>query len=309
MAKLTYRLPAHRESLDQLEREGQINSPASLLREFGFENCYIQKNHDSFSDLLIESAQDVIRERELADDNISRIFLYSGINSYSENTKSVLNLFRYPVAELRYKLKLEKANAIAISQQGCSGLLSAIDVADRLLISSDTPNEAILCAAADLLPHWTKREVMYNIMSDAAATVIVARNSKKNRIVHFHQQVQPYYWDTPAHENELLAAYFPMAERAIESAIAEAGLKVSDIKWFVPNNVSLRSWEILAKLLNIPMTKIWTKNISRIGHTVSCDHIINLADMEQDGVLMKGDYLALFTFGFGASWSCLILEH
>lgn len=307
--KLAYRLPTHKKSIGQLEEEGRINSPASLLSDFGFKNCYIQEKTEKFSDLLLESAKEVISGVE--PDDISRIFLYSGINSHFEkdNKENALELFQYPVAKLRHALELPKANSIAISQQGCSGLLSAIDIAYSLLKSSDKENESMLCATVDVLPTGTKREVMYNVMSDATASVLITKNSDKNRIVYFHQQILPYYWDTPLHENELLASYFPMAQRAIESALSGAGLKISDIKWFVPHNVSLRSWEILAKLVHIPMEKIWTNNIARVGHTVSSDHIINLVDMERDSVLKKGDHLLLFTFGFGASWSCLILQH
>ena len=309
IAKLAYRLPTHKRSISQIEKEGRINSPASLLSDFGFKNCYIQEKTKKTSDLLLESAKEVVSgvERE----SISRIFLYSGINSYFEkgNNENALELFQYPVAKLRHSLDLPKANALAISQQGCSGLLSTIDIAYHLLKSSDVENESMLCATVDVLPTGTKREIMYNVMSDAAASVLITKNTDKNRIVYFHQQILPYYWDTPLHENELLASYFPMAERAIESALSGAGLKKSDIKWFVPHNVSLRSWEILAKLLHIPMERIWTNNIARVGHTVSSDHVINLVDMEQKNILKRGDYLLLFTFGFGASWSCLILQH
>ncbi len=311
LAGLGYQLPECIKPLDQLEREGRITSPASLLRGFGFENCRIQEDPREGSDLLFKSAQQAIREKRPAGENISRIFLYSGINpSQAEDDGNVLQLFNYPVAELRHKLDLPKANAIALSQQGCSGILSAIDMARRLLSSPEVPaGESILCAAADYLPAWANREIMYNLISDATAAVVVSSNSEKNRIVHFHEQVQPYYWNTPLHENELIASYFPIAKRAIEASLRDAGQEISDIKWFVPHNVSLRSWEILAKLLEIPMDKIWTKNIARLGHSVSCDHIINLVDMEREGVLEKGDLLLLFTFGFGASWSCLILEH
>jgi len=310
IARLAYRLPTHKRSIDQLEKEGRINSPASLLSDFGFKNCYIQEKTAKSPDLLLESAKEVASGIER--DSASRIFLYSGINSYFEkdnNKENALELFQYPVAKLRHALELPKANSLAISQQGCSGLLSAIDIAYHLLKSSHEENESILCATVDVLTTGTKREIMYNVMSDAAASVLITKNSDKNRIVYFHQQILPYYWDTPLHENELLASYFPMAQRAIESALWGAGLKISDIKWFVPHNVSLRSWEILAKLLHIPMERIWTNNIARVGHTVSSDHIINLVDMEQEDALKKGDYLLLFTFGFGASWSCLILQH
>jgi len=152
IAKLAYRLPTHKKSIDQLEKEGRINSPASLLSDFGFNNCYIQEKLAKSTYLLLESAKEVISEIDR--DKVSRIFLYSGINSYLEKNKNkdALELFQYPVAQLRHALELPKANSLAISQQGCSGLLSAIDIAYHLLKSSDIENESMLCATVDVLP-------------------------------------------------------------------------------------------------------------------------------------------------------------
>jgi 3-oxoacyl-[acyl-carrier-protein] synthase III len=311
IAGLAYKLPATKKVVEDLGKQHLLHSKASLLGDFGFQNCYAHEPLQRFEDLLLESSKEALQESGSQSKDITRIFLYSGINREidSSKQKNALELFRYPVAELRHKLGLTNANAIALSQQGCSGLLSVIDLARQLLVASKRYNEAMLCVTGDLLPKWVKREIMYNIMSDAAAALVIVKNCEKNRIVSFHQEIQSYYWDTPVHENELLASYFPLAQRAIENAIKEAGLTISDIKWFVPHNVSLRSWQILAKLLNIPMEKVWTENIARVGHSVSCDHIINLVDMTRKGKLKKGDYLVLFTFGFGASWSCLILQH
>src|SRR3981081_589862 len=100
-----------------------------------------------------------------------------------------------------------------------------------------------------------------------------------------------------------------MAQRAICAAVEQAGLRLSDIRWIVPSNVSLRSWTILAELLKIPATRIWSKNIARVGHTVCCDHVINLRDMPGEATPETADLLLLFTSGFGASWTSLILQH
>lgn len=309
MIGLAYRLPPHQITVHELEQRRQLNSSATTLREFGFESCYVSTDQ-SLIPLLIECGREVIDKAKVAPDHIRRIFLYSGLGDRSEfdQSEDMLARFRYSVAQLRHELELPHANALAVSQQGCSGLLSLIELSRQLLSAADS-DEAVLCLAADFLPRPAKREIMYNLMSDAAGAVLVAENAPKNRIVHFCQSIQSYYWDTPAHADELLAAYFPIAKQVIEQTIEEAGLKKTDIKYFVPHNVSRRSWEILVRLIAVPTEKIWTDNIRRIGHTVSCDHVINLVDMEKQGVIDPGDYLVLFTFGFGATWTCMIVQH
>jgi 3-oxoacyl-[acyl-carrier-protein] synthase-3 len=313
IAGLGYCLPTLAKPLEELEQEGRLNSSATLLRSYGFEQCLMQEDPQAAFELVLQSAQQAVSVSQRGADEISRVFLYSGIlapAAVAAQENGSLHLFKYPAAELQHRLKLPKANAIGLSQQGCSGLLSAIDMAGKLLAGPGVEaGESILCAALDCLPPWAEREILYNIISDAAGALIISRNCPHNRIVHFHQHVQSYYWNTPLHELELMASYFPIAQRVIAAALEGAGLKLSDLRWIVPHNVSLRSWEILAKLLEFPMDKIWTRNIPRVGHTVSCDHIINLVDMEREGALQDGDYLLLFTFGFGARWSAMVIQH
>jgi 3-oxoacyl-[acyl-carrier-protein] synthase III len=292
-----------------LKRSKQIRSSVKFLNELGFTCGYICQTPDRFDQLLVGAAEEAMADSGHSPAQIGTLFLYSGLNppAAAQRDEGILERFRYPVAELADRLNLPNANAMALSQQGCSGLLSAINLAARMVQAGDPP--AALCVAGDALPKNVNREIMYNVMSDAAAAVVVERGSPRNRIVSFHQLGQPAYWDSPQQERELIAAYFPMAQRAICGAVEQAGLRLSDLRWIVPSNVSLRSWTILAELLGIPATRIWSENIARVGHTVCCDHVINLRDMSREGALTRGDHLLLFTFGFGASWTSLILQH
>ena len=292
-----------------MKRSKQVRSSVKFLTELGFTYSYLSQGPEDFDELVVAAAQEAMEDSGYSPAQIGTLLLYSGLNSAAPTVAraSVLERFRYPAAKLADRLKLPHANAMALSQQGCSGLLSAINLAARMVQAGDPP--AALCVAGDALPKNVNREIMYNVMSDAAAAVVVERGSPRNQIVTFHQLGQPAYWDSPQQERELIAAYFPMAQRAICGAIDQAGLRLSDIRWIVPSNVSLRSWTILAELVGIPATRIWSKNIARIGHTVCCDHVINLHDMAREGALRTGDHLLLFTFGFGASWTSLILQH
>jgi 3-oxoacyl-[acyl-carrier-protein] synthase III len=292
-----------------LKRSKQVRSSVAFLAELGFSHGYVSEDADAFDELLVAAAQEAMADSGRRPAEIGTLFLYSGLNPRARATRAggILERFRYPVAKLADQLELPHANALALSQQGCSGLLSAINLAAHMVEAGGSP--AALCVAGDALPDNANREIMYNLMSDAAAAVLVERGSPRNQIVSFHQLAQPAYWDSPQRERELVAAYFPMAQRAICAAVEQAGLRLSDIRWIVPSNVSLRSWTILAELLGIPVSRIWSKNIARVGHTVCCDHVINLRDMGLTGALTRGDHLLLFTFGFGASWTSLILQH
>jgi 3-oxoacyl-[acyl-carrier-protein] synthase-3 len=311
LSRLAYKLPSTCLSLEELAKNKSLTSSPEILRDFGFSKCFVSESHQEIVDLIIKSAQSILSfpNQETNNKDIEAVIFYSALShneEYAKN-KSVLELFTYTSARVQYELGLKDIPCYTLSEKGCSGLFSAFELADKLLKNSS--KKYVLCLSADRLPTHNNREIIYNIMSDAAAAVLIEKNGGKNKILTFHEQSNLSYWNTAQLENEILAMYFPMAERSIRASLDKLGLTMNEIAWFIPHNVSLRSWSILAKLLNLPTEKIWTKNIERIGHTVSCDHVINLSDMEKADLLKKGDKLLLFTFGFGAHWSTLIIEH
>jgi 3-oxoacyl-[acyl-carrier-protein] synthase-3 len=172
---------------------------------------------------------------------------------------------------------------------------------------------AVLCVGADRLPAGAPREMVYNLVSDGACAALLRRAAPgervRNRVVACHQLTKGALWDAGSLENEIIAAYFPTARVAVEEVLRKAGVTMRDVAWVIPHNVSLRSWEILLRLLDCPREKLFADNIGRIGHTIAADNFINLRDAADAGLLRQGDLLLLFTFGYGLNWSCMLLEH
>jgi len=302
---LTYRLPAVYQDLDELASRDLIHSEPATLAEFGFRQSFAFEPAE-FEDAWLEVGREALRGGEIEPEKVDWLLMYSGLPESADVDDDPLRLFRYRSSRLQHELGLRRSRTLALSQQGCSGLLSSIDLACRLVAAE--PSGTALCLVGDMLPATSRREIMYSLMSDAVAAVVVQQGAGRNRVRKYSELTQPYYWDPSAHPDELLAAYFPLAQRAIRNCLASTTKTAEDIRWFVPHNVSVRSWEILARLIGIQAESVWAQNISRVGHTVTCDHIINLVDMEKAGALKPGDDLLLFTFGFGARWSCLLLE-
>ena len=163
--------------------------------------------------------------------------------------------------------------------------------------------------SADKFPPGEPRDLVYNVVSDGASAALVKRGAERNRIVACSQVTKGALWDGGSLESEIVAAYFPTAKNLIESTLRKAGLKIEDISLVIPHNVSARSWEILGKLIGCPPHLIYTKNIRCAGHTIASDNILNLQHATEEGLISRGDYLLLFSFGYGLNWACMILEH
>jgi 3-oxoacyl-[acyl-carrier-protein] synthase-3 len=266
----------------------------------------VTTDQEELHGLLLSSARAVLSSVETKD--LAVVILYSGIPvERSVKSNRGLEIFDYTLPRLLNDLDLSGCRGYALSQQGCSGLIAAIEFAKDILDVSE--KKYALCISGDRFPSHHKREIIYNLVSDATGAILIERNPEKNVILAISHKSNMALWDTSHMEEQILATYFPMATRAIHAALKKENLSVGDIAWFVPHNVSVRSWEMLSQLVPLPLEKVWLKNVSRIGHTVSCDHIINLRDMEDANLLKKGDLLFCFTFGFGAQWSSMIVRH
>ena len=85
-------------------------------------------------------------------------------------------------------------------------------------------------------------------------------------------------------------------------------LEYADIDWIIPHNVSMRSWEILSGLAQLPRARLWTDNIARHGQTLAGDNFINYRDAVDGGCIEPGQKVVLFSYGFGAHWTGIAVE-
>ena len=138
--------------------------------------------------------------------------------------------------------------------------------------------------------------------------MLVSGGWERLRPVSIRQITKGYYWDSPARREEIVAAYFPTARDVVRDAVAGAGLGMDDIALVVPDNVSLRSWQILLDLLEIPEERAFLGNAAERGHSISADLVLNLKDALGARELLPDAPLVLFTFGFGANWGASVLR-
>ena len=295
-------------SLEDLNNDRLLSSSPELLRDFGFEGCHVHASTDA-TDLMLASARELLSVHGVDPGDLAALFVYSGLpHRPPTETDGPLPLFRYGLGRIRHELELDEVPAYRLSQLGCCGLASTLELAERVLLASDRPCALVL--TGDCFGPASTREILFNLMSDAGSAVLLDRSSTRNRRIASAEIVQSYYWDPTAHADEILASYFPLAERTIQKVLDAAGWSLQDLRWIVPHNVSRRSWEILCDMLGFDFERVWLSNIPRIGHTVTCDHVINLHDMQASRTALEsGDRLLLFTFGFGAAWSASIFEH
>jgi 3-oxoacyl-[acyl-carrier-protein] synthase-3 len=319
IAGVTYRLPSTALALDELHARGSLRSAPDMLADFGFRQAYVAES-ESALELALGAVGDLLEETGVDPEEIG-VVLYAGALASSSvlapncspdgaalHLSDVMDLFQYPVSRVQAEFGLTRATAVGIDQQACASLFSAIRIGRDMLIA-EPDLRAALCVAADRFPAHAPREMIYNVISDAACAALLRKDWPRDRILACGHVTKGAFWNISEMENEIIAAYFPTARTVIHETLGRAGLELDDIDWIVPHNVSLRSWEILLGLLGLPREKLFSDNIARVGHTIASDNLLNLRDLVDSGRVRDGNRLLLFTFGFGLHWSCMVVEH
>jgi 3-oxoacyl-[acyl-carrier-protein] synthase-3 len=302
-------------SLTDLGAAGLVTSPVPTLAGFGFERAHVCDARYSVEDLAVDAARAALSDAGLQPHDVD-VLVYASARPDGQVRASehqaavddvVMRGFRYSSAWLQHTLELHRADVMAVAQQGCATMFSALRVARALLVA-EPARQHVLCVGVDALPAGAHREVLYNVISDAACAAVVSRGCTRERWIGFHQVSKGYYWDPSACGPEIVAAYFPTAKAVIEQLLSDHGLEPADIDLVIPTGVNKTSWDILLRLVGIPSDRLQT-GVRSFGHTIAADSFLHLDALRARGSVARGSRRLLFAYGFGSSWCGLLLEH
>ena len=295
---------------------GRVTSSAAKLRELGYDSVRVATT-ESVAELAAGAVADLVQRTGFDPGRVGMILYGSGlalssmVDPGTEFTWAAATnpvpFFRFPASQLQHALGLPQVPVLGVTQLACSAFQGCVRLASGIL-HAEPRIEHVLCVSADRFPERANREIVYNLMSDGACAAVLSRGAPGNRILAIEQVSRGVYWDGEANHDRLIAATFPLARQVLTAALAQAQLKVDDLALLVPHNINVKSWEILAQVLGLPVDRIFTDNIARFGHAVASDNVINFVDALKAGRLRRGDKVALLVTSFGAHWNCMILE-
>jgi 3-oxoacyl-[acyl-carrier-protein] synthase-3 len=98
-----------------------------------------------------------------------------------------------------------------------------------------------------------------------------------------------------------------IAPKCIEEALKHSSYTKDHIKYYVLHQANARMMEVISKKMNIDIEKFY-KNIERYGNTCAGSVPLALDEMNQNGLLKKGDLLVLVGFGGGLTWGSALLQ-
>ncbi len=311
-----YHLPPNARSVEDLVATGQASSSPEKLRALGYGQVFVAAD-ETAAGLAASAVADMVERSGFDLTRVGMILYGAGLalNSmvdpgpdfqWTAGTNPI-PFFKFPASQLQHALGLPNVPVLGITQLACNAFQGCVRLASGVL-HAEAQIEHVLCVSADRFPALANREIVYNLMSDGASAAVLSRAASAHRLLAMTQITRGVYWDGEASHDRLIAATFPLVRQVFSMALAEAKVKVEELALLIPHNINLKSWKILSQLLGLPLSKIFTENIARIGHAVASDNIINYVDALDAGRLRPGDKVALLVTGFGAHWNCLVLE-
>ena len=109
-------------------------------------------------------------------------------------------------------------------------------------------------------------------------------------------------------DDETVGSFFNYTHRAIQETLARSGVVARDLAWVAPQNTNRKAWQILSRLLGIPVERVAMRTIGEAAHMISGDNVFNLKALEEEGALRAGDLVLLPMAGYGMNWQCTLLR-
>lgn len=240
-------------------------------------------------------------------------------------------LFPSTACIIQHKLGARRAAAMDISA-GCTGFIYALATARRFIAVGTY--RTVLVVGVEVLSKitdWTDRGTCVLLADGAGAAVLCASDEPDRGIIADYLAADgsrgPDLY-MPAGGSAIPAsiesvqqrlhylrmngsAIFKVAVRsmadAVKRVIAAARVRIEDVKLVIPHQANLRIIEAVAKLLRVPMGKVFV-NIEKYANTSSATTIIALDEARRAGRIMAGDLVVMVAFGAGLTWGGVLIR-
>lgn len=315
--------PVNRVTNDALAEIYKVDTSDEWIRSHtGIGSRYIASENETCTDIAYEASVIALKKAGVNASELDCIIFASSTPDYKT----------FPASSSILQEKLGAVNAGAFDlAQGCTGFIYGLEVGKSMIMGG---MKKILVVGAEKLSsylNWNDRNTCV-LFGDGAGVVLLAETeSVKSEIfdsylrsegsgsealkVHKGGSKNPLVIGDPVDENSFIymdgRLVYNFAVRAVTDVIRilmeKHSLKAEDLKYIVPHQANQRIIQAASKRLGIPMDKFYL-NIEEYANTSAATIPIALNEMEEKGVLKKGDLLLTVGFGAGLAYGGNLLR-
>lgn len=274
---------------------------------------------ENTSDLAAKAAKKILQNANMSAEEIDLILVATISGDYAMPSTACL-----------VQSKIGAVNAAAFDiTAACSGFIYALTTAHKFVQSQMYQN--VLVIGAEVLSKtidWSDRGTCV-LFGDGAAGVLVTAGTSGGVIAEQlgadgtgGEQLTVSYMPNANRFNgkeRVMPSNMQMDGRAIfkfatktlskklEEIIENSGMKKEEIDHIVLHQANDRIIQAVAKKTEIPLEKFY-RNMYYYANTSSATIPIALSEMNEKGMLHKGDKILMSGFGGGLTWGSLIIE-
>lgn len=223
-------------------------------------------------------------------------------------------------------------NAVAFDiAAACSGFMFALSIADKY-IRTGVYNNAIVIGAETLskIVDWSDRSTcvlfgdgaggayveksetdgiikeeigtkgeLYDILTEGYTSCSNAFNGNKSG-------TDPL-WYVNMNGREVFKFATKSVVKSVERVLSGAGVSPDGLAYVVPHQANVRIVEVISNKLKIPYEKFYM-NMDRYGNTSSASIPIALNELNEKGLVKRGDKILLTGFGGGMTWGTMLVS-
>ena len=289
-----------------------------IVERTGIRRRYMAAPGETTSDLALEAAKRALADAGIEPDALDLIVLA---------TTTPDETFPSTATKVQARLGMKRGAAFDV-QAVCSGFIYALSVADNFIRAGQA--KTVLVIGAETMSRildWTDRSTCVLFGDGAGAVVLQAatgdgtnadRGILNTKIFSDGRLHDLLYVDggvsstgTAGHlrmqGRELFKHAVVNISAAIEASTSEAGLKTSDIDWFVPHQANQRILDGTARKLSISPERV-VSTVAEHGNTSAASVPLALSVALADGRIKRGDLVLMEAMGGGFTWGAALLR-
>lgn len=285
-----------------------------LAKKFDVEEEYIEKRtgikqryyakEEKIEEMALKAVTKLVHKTQLKTEEIGAIIV-----STTSTNKLMPGISNY----IQKELHITKCICLDILA-GCSGYINALDIA-QMYIDTQKIKKVIVVGVEKLSEYTNSEDIGTAIILADGAGATLLEEGENNKYISNIEAIEDRNDILKCNTNgkiemDGLAIYkYAVTEtvKNINELLQKSNEKLENIKYIVPHQSNLKIIKAIASKLKIEENKMYT-NIQNIGNTFCASIPITLEEMEEKGILQKGNKIILIGYGAGLNTGSILIE-
>jgi len=305
--------------LSNAELAKRVDTSDEWIRErTGIQQRHIVAKGEKTSDLALHAARAALNHAKMEASELDLIVVA---------TTTPDETFPATATTLQARLGMKHGAAFDV-QAVCSGFIYGMAVADNFIRVGQAKTVLLVGAESmSKLLDWKDRTTCVLFGDGAGAVVLQGKRGRGDNTDHCVLNTK-LYSDGRLHDllyvdggpsstqstghlrmqgKEVFRHAVTNISAAIVASVEEAGLKISDVDWFVPHQANQRILDGTARKLGISSSKV-ISTVAQHGNTSAASVPLALATAVADGRIHKGQLVLLEAMGGGFTWGASLIR-